>query len=204
MKNRKLIIFDLDGVLVNSIKNMEFALKNTNKKLALNLKFNEYKKYIGLPFKKILKKIGVKRNFDEIEKYYKFFSKKKISKIKLTKKTFKDLNKLSKNYTLAVFTSKDRERTHKILNKLKIFKCIVSSEDVNKGKPNKEGVLKILKKTKISKKNCLYVGDSYYDFRAASNAGTKYCHAIWGYDRTFLNNKNIKKIKYLSDISKFF
>ena len=46
----KAVLFDLDGVLVNSIKNMEFALKNTNKKLALNLKFNEYnfeQLYIG-------------------------------------------------------------------------------------------------------------------------------------------------------------
>ena len=56
MKKKKLIIFDLDGVLINSIKNMEYALDNTNKKLGLNLKFNEYKKYIGLPFFEILKK----------------------------------------------------------------------------------------------------------------------------------------------------
>ena len=57
MENLKLIIFDLDGVLINSLKNMEYALKNTNKKLGLNLKFSRYKKYIGLPFFEILRKI---------------------------------------------------------------------------------------------------------------------------------------------------
>ena len=40
MEKKKLIIFDLDGVLINSLKNMEYALDNTNKKLGLNLKFN--------------------------------------------------------------------------------------------------------------------------------------------------------------------
>ena len=56
MNNVKLIIFDLDGVLINSLNNMKYALKNTNKKLGLKLEFNKYRKYIGLPFLKYLKK----------------------------------------------------------------------------------------------------------------------------------------------------
>ena len=97
MENLKLIIFDLDGVLINSLKNMEYALKNTNKRLGLNLKFSRYKKYIGLPFFEILRKIGVKKNFSEIEKSYKFFSKKKINKIRINKSTITEIKKLKKN-----------------------------------------------------------------------------------------------------------
>ena len=59
MNNVKLIIFDLDGVLINSLNNMKYALKNTNKKLGLKLEFNKYRKYIGLPFTQILFKLKI-------------------------------------------------------------------------------------------------------------------------------------------------
>jgi len=55
MKN-KLVIFDLDGVLINSLSNMKFALLNTQKKMNIKLNFNVYKKYLGLPFENIMKK----------------------------------------------------------------------------------------------------------------------------------------------------
>ena len=39
---KKLIIFDLDGVLINSLPNMKKALKLTSKKLYLKLSFKKY------------------------------------------------------------------------------------------------------------------------------------------------------------------
>ena len=53
MKNKKgLIIFDLDGVLINSEQNMSYAWSQTCKKLKLKISFNKYKKYVGLGFLK--------------------------------------------------------------------------------------------------------------------------------------------------------
>ena len=62
IKKKNLIIFDLDGVLINSIHNMKFALNETNKKLGLKIKFSDYRKYIGLPFDKIMKNLKIKGN----------------------------------------------------------------------------------------------------------------------------------------------
>ena len=202
MENLKLIIFDLDGVLINSLKNMEYALKNTNKRLGLNLKFSRYKKYIGLPFFEILRKIGVKKNFSEIEKSYKFFSKKKINKIRINKSTITEIKKLKKKFKLAIFTSKDKNRTMRIIKKIDYFSYIVSSEELKKGKPDPEGVNKILKVSKSNKKDVIYVGDSLYDYIAAKKAKVKYLHATWGYDNNLIKNKKIKKINKLSDIRK--
>ena len=39
----KLIIFDLDGVLINSLPNMKFALKNTADHIKQKISFNSYK-----------------------------------------------------------------------------------------------------------------------------------------------------------------
>ena len=60
--SNKLIIFDLDGVLINSLNNMKYALLNTEKKMNITLKFELYKKYLGLPFEDIMKKMGIKKN----------------------------------------------------------------------------------------------------------------------------------------------
>ena len=66
-----LIIFDLDGVLINSKNNMKYALNFTANKLKVKLNLKEYYKYLGLPFEKIIEKIGIKKNIKTIKKYMK-------------------------------------------------------------------------------------------------------------------------------------
>jgi len=96
-----------------------------------------------------------------------------------------------------------KKRTYKIIKKDKLFDCIITADDVSKGKPNPEGLKKILKKLNINKKESLYVGDSLYDYKASKSAKIKYVHASWGYDRNIYKNKNIIKLNHFKDISKF-
>ena len=53
---KKLIIFDLDGVLFDSKKYMEISWKNVMKTYKIKKKFIQYFKFVGLPFETILKK----------------------------------------------------------------------------------------------------------------------------------------------------
>ena len=75
MKKFKTIIFDLDGVLIDTKENMRLSWEQVRKKLNINQKFDDYFKYIGLPFDKILKKIGIKiilvklQNFIKINQF---------------------------------------------------------------------------------------------------------------------------------------
>ena len=200
--SKKLAIFDLDGVLIDSLPNMRLALKQTSTNLKIKLKFKNYKKFIGLPFEDIMKNMGIKKNIPLIKKKYIFYSKKNLNKIRIKNKDFNSLKKLSKDYKLAVFTSKDKKRTKLILSKYKLFDIIVTSDDVKKGKPNPEGLKKILKFLNVDSKNATYVGDSYYDYKCAYNAKIKYIHAAWGYHK-IKNYKKVKKIKNLQKIFKF-
>ena len=58
---KKLLIFDLDGVLINSQKNMQTAWNKLNQKFELNISFINYFDLIGIPFEKILLILGIKK-----------------------------------------------------------------------------------------------------------------------------------------------
>lgn len=203
-KDKKLIIFDLDGVLIDSLPNMKSALKKTSLSMNIKLNFTQYKKYLGLPFEKIMNKMCIKKDINKIKSNYSYYSKKNIKNIKIKKRYIKQLNHLKKDYHLSVFTSKDRVRTQAILNKYKFFNFIVTSDDVEKGKPYPEGIFKILKKHKTTKKNCVYIGDSIYDYLAAKKAGINYLHAKWGYEKNLKKIYKIKKISNFLEIPKYF
>ena len=195
--NKKLIIFDLDGVLLDSLPNMKYALKNTANHIKQKISFNKYRRYIGLPFEEILNKLNVQGNYAEIKLLYSIYSMKTISKLKINKKKLKSLRNLKKKHSLAIFTSKDKVRTLKILKKYNLFKVIVTSDDVKRGKPSPEGLLKIIKKTKIENRNSYFIGDTIFDFRAAKAAKINYLHASWGMEKKL----KIKNINYLNSLS---
>jgi phosphoglycolate phosphatase len=198
IKNKiKLYIFDLDGVLLDSSRNMFLAWKSVREKCNINVSFYEYRKYIGLPFFTILKNIGIKNDFKKIKKIYtnsslNNFKKKTI----LFKDAIKVLRILKKKSKIAILTSKDSLRTNYILNKIKIkFDCVITSDKVNKGKPSKEGVYKILRKLKISKENCIYIGDTKIDELTAKKAKIKFLYANWGFgEKRKVSIKSLKEL----------
>ena len=72
MVKKKLIVFDFDGVLINSEINMKFTWKKTMKNFTqYSIDFKEYKKYVGLPFFEILNKLLIKKeDFKKIRDQY--------------------------------------------------------------------------------------------------------------------------------------
>jgi|TARA_B100001093_G_C26726301_1_gene970095 phosphoglycolate phosphatase len=199
MKNKiKLVLFDLDGVLINSISNMKFSWDKVNEKYRLKIPFKKYYNFIGIPFNDILKNLGIKKNLHSlIFKYYSLHSSKNINKIKLypnVKKTVKILNK--KKIILGIVTSKDFARSKKILQKFNLrIKNLYSPSKYLRGKPHPDQLLLALKLNKILPKNTLFVGDTKYDYLASKKAKIPFVFASYGYGvKSAGYNRSISKL----------
>lgn len=186
------VVFDLDGTLVDSVelhaKAFKFAIKSLGYKNIEKL-YKEFKKLVGIQLEEIIKILIPNISSKEIKKIRflkdKYFIKN-IGKIKEKKKVIKILKELKqKNIKVALFTSSPKKITRIILKKFKLekyFDYLVCKEDVKNSKPNKEGLIKIMNKFKT--KNLVFIGDSKYDKLAAKNAKIK-----------FLNVKKLNKEK---------
>lgn len=200
----KLVLFDLDGVLIDSKENMRCAWIAVKKKFNLKQSFENYFNSVGLPFFVILKKIGIKHQKTHIKEIYNKNSIKNFNKIKLypgVKKTLKFLKK--KNFKLGIVTSKNQQRTNKILKKfnLNFFDIVVAPKKNLKGKPYPDQILYSLKQLKIKNQEACYIGDTYVDFKSAKNAKIKFIYAKYGYGQfKKAYNLNIKNIQELKNI----
>ena len=205
MSKKKLIIFDFDGVLINSEKNMELTWNKTIKNFKeYNIPFKQYKKNIGLPFKKILENLNIKKkDFYLITDKYKKNSLYYQNKIKLFKGVKNLLNKLKKNYKIALFTSKDNLRTKFLLKKFNLkFNSVIAGNDVKRGKPHPEGLRKIIKQLSYNKNSIFYVGDTIYDYECSKKINIKYIHVNWGFEK-ISKKKNITFVNNLEELDKF-
>lgn len=197
---KKVLIFDVDGVLIDSKKNMELSWKRVQEVHRLeNKKFKEYFRNIGRPFYDILKIMKINKNFEKIKISYQKESLKQKKQIQYFKDVKNILKKLkSKNFILTILTSKDIKRTKNFLkNQIKYFSLIECNNDSIKGKPHPDQILKIISKLKVSQSDCVYIGDTNIDYLTAKNSKIDFVFAEWGYGKNYNYKYKCKKIKDL-------
>jgi pyrophosphatase PpaX len=84
---------------------------------------------------------------------------------------------------IALCTGKSRRAVDISLDLLQwddVFKAIVTGDDTKEFKPDPEGLNLILQQTAADRSRTIFVGDSPADIRAASNAGVISGYAMWG------------------------
>lgn len=199
------IMFDLDGVLLNSLPLMEKCWNTCMLKYNLKQTFQDYKMHIGKPFCDIMFALNIKGEIaKEIEFTYHHESLKYIEEVELYDDIEDFLRILKKdNFLISIVTSKARERVYKIIETLfkndKIFDSIVTPEDLakNKGKPEPDGLLLALKKTNTTINTSIYVGDMEVDMIAAHRCNCPFVFAHWGYGQIQSECKGVNSIKEL-------
>ncbi len=91
---------------------------------------------------------------------------------------------------MAIFTGKGRRSTEITLKELNLagkFNPVVTGDDVNRGKPHPEGLLKAIRELKVNPEKTAMIGDHRSDILAGKAAGVFTIGALWhGYDNDAL------------------
>jgi HAD superfamily hydrolase (TIGR01509 family) len=172
--NPKAILFDMDGVLVDSIdswwKALNHALETYNMQKISKEVFIE--KYWGHDLYDNLKKnnlpIKVGKFCNKIYGEY-------LDGITIYPNTKEVLEKLSK-YQKCIITNTPCDCTEQVLKTFdiaKFFDFVFTSDDVKLSKPNPEIVLLACKKLKVKTKDAVLIGDTNSDIKAGHAAGCK-------------------------------
>jgi HAD superfamily hydrolase (TIGR01509 family) len=172
--NPKAVLFDMDGVLVDSIESWRKALNHALEKYNMDKISKEVfiKKYWGHDLYDNLKrnnlplKVGMFCN--------KVYSEH-LEDVKIYPNVKEVLEKLS-NYPKCIITNTPCNCTKQILetfNIAKYFDFIFTSDDVKLAKPDPEIVLLACKKLELEPKDVVLVGDTDSDIAAGHAAGCK-------------------------------
>jgi len=186
MKKIDLLIFDLDGTLVDSKEDIVNAVNFTLRQLGLDEKpYNKIASFIGTGVNDLIRKaIGEKKKnlFDEgvliFEDYYK---KQSAAKSKLYPHV-EDILKHFKDKPMFVVTNRKRDMAQATLNSLKIgkyFKDIIGGDDESCLKPSVCSIDKVLKCNKNNKRSMI-VGDMDLDVLSGKKAGILTCAVTYG------------------------
>jgi len=173
----KAILFDMDGVIVNSYSAWFLTFNTIRKEMNLKEFSNEkFKKEVwGGSVEKDAKLFFKTLSKEELESKYLKIMQKSSSKVKLMDGTEEVLNKINqKNLMIGLVTNSYKDVVNKILIQHKIknkFDVIVTGDDVENNKPHPEPIWKACEKLKVLPDEVLYVGDTKIDYKAGKSAG---------------------------------
>lgn len=194
LKKFELIIFDLDGTLVDSAKDIMIANNKTLEKFGYKpISFKNVKHIIGQGIRvniiRSLKMQDVKINKKKENEMYDFFFSFYKKNLYVESKIYGGLNSFLKNlkkqgYKLAVCSNKLEALTKIVLKKtklLKYFDFVAGGDTFAHRKPHPSVLNNIIKNFKINKNNVLFIGDSEHDYHSALNSNIKFCLKTKGF-----------------------
>jgi len=184
----KLILFDLDGTLVNTSTDLtnalNYALKPFNTR---ELTVEETIKLVGEGITRLIEKALENENHQQkmqaIERFLDYYSKHLLDFSK-TYPGVKETLEILSLYKKAVISNKRENLSVKLLDGLdllKFFNLVVGSDTTSQKKPSAIPVLYILEQLHVAPDKAAIVGDSSFDIEAGKKAGIKTIAVTYGF-----------------------
>lgn len=200
---KKLVIFDLDGTILNTLTdltnsvNYVLSLYNEPLKEEEEIKYNlgYGPKYL---LEKSFEKTFTKEEYEEIYLLYdNYYSEHQLDFTRPYQGIIDVLKYLKEEgYLLAVCSNK-QERAVKTLMEMLfsgVFDIVMGTSKKHKAKPSPDMVLDIIKRLNVNKDKTIYIGDTEVDLKTAINADIKKIAVLYGY------RKKSNLIKYNPDV----
>ena len=196
---KKLVLFDLDGVLLHSQDNMRKAWDVVRRETDIQHPFEDYFALIGRPFKDIMALLGIVRDVERIEKIYMTASFEYLSRPVFfdgVEETLRELER--RGVKMGLVTSKDEPRTKAVISHLDVrFVSVQCPNGRHRGKPAPDHLLIAMADAGVDPADSIYVGDMETDWMAACRAGIDHVHAAWGYGGLLPSVPTIHSIREL-------
>lgn len=210
MKN---IFLDLDGTVINSMEGIFNSFKYVIK--SYNLKELDEKTlstFIGPPLHNSFHKAyntDTKTCDEYVAKYREYYSEKGIFEFSLYDGMKEMLKSLSEKYDLYITTSKPILYAKMILEKediLKYFKFVSGSETDKPDNSKSQVVNYVINKFRLSKKDCVLIGDTKFDGEGAEEVGIDFFGVSYGFGSIdeLLKYNPVKIFNDTKEITDFF
>jgi phosphoglycolate phosphatase len=192
----KLVIFDLDGTVLNTLDDLADSLNHSLKLFGYSERtIDEVRNFVGNGIRKLIER-GVPEGTSEsdIEKVHAEFTAYYKQHCSDKTRAYDGIGKVIENlrnagcYTAVVSNKADyavQELCSHYFSGL--FDYAVGERDGIARKPAPDSVNEVLKKSGVSRENAVYIGDSDVDIMTAKNAGMDCIGVEWGFrGRKFL------------------
>jgi 3-amino-5-hydroxybenzoic acid synthesis related protein len=180
---RLAVIFDLDGVLVNSFDVMREAFTIAYAEVVGDgdPPFEEYNRHLGRYFPDIMRIMGLPLEMEEpfVRESYRL-----AHRVSVFDGVFDLVRTLrGRGLRLTVATGKSGPRARSLLDQLgmlAMFDHVTGSDEVARPKPAPDIVLHALDRLGIRPDEAIMVGDAVTDLASARGAGVPSAAALWG------------------------
>lgn len=210
----RLVIFDLDGTLIDSAKDITESVNTLRKRMGQPpLSQKKVIAGIGQGVRHLLSKTLPRKIFmghpnvsEDFRRIYLDRSTKYTRLFPGGRAMLKALHK--RGVKLAVASNKPSILSGKILRNLGIrryFSAVVCGDSVKNPKPHPESLNYLMKRFRVSPEETLMVGDSRFDMEAGQRAGTRLAATTFGFSsrKELARYKPDYWIKRLTSLAKF-
>lgn len=196
----KAIIFDLDGTLLNTLKDLKESTNFALRKFGYPERtLEEIRCFVGNGVRKLIER-SVPEGCENIEECLDIFKKKYVENMYNHTTPYVGIEDVLKNLHLlgvktAVLSNKFDLAVKELCKKYfgDLIDIAIGQFDDVPPKPAPNGVVKALKK--LGEKTALYVGDSEVDVQTAKNANLPCIGVSWG----FRDKENLKGAEFIID-----
>ena len=177
------IIFDLDGVLIDSEPLMRFAFAASYRQVigAGEPPIEAYLEHMGESFPHIMQHLGLPIT---LWQPYRALCQQHLDRITLFPESRALLERAAaRGRRLALLTGKDRARTMQLLEHFQLdqlFDLVVASDELSRPKPDPEGMLRALEQLSCPPEAAVMIGDAVSDILCAQRAGVPAIAVTWG------------------------
>nr|WP_308301908.1 HAD-IA family hydrolase [Frankia sp. AgKG'84/4] len=180
---RRVVIFDLDGVLVDSFGVMRQAFTTAYAEVVGEGEppFEEYERHLGRYFPDIMRIMNLPLEMEEPFVRESYRLAREVTLFDGVGEMLRTLR--ARGYGLAVATGKAGPRARHLLGELDVlplFDHVIGSDEIARPKPAPDIVLRALNLLGAGPEEAMMIGDAVADLDSARGAGVLAVAALWG------------------------